>query len=153
MSLNLLVFNKEAAPQSRAEFMIWFDELTEYTEGHSYDDPSVTTPALRAWLEEYSQTFPDMNGPYATGDLKKHYETDYRIGKQFVYVGGFGLSVANEAFDLAISLAKKYQVGFFDPQGGDDDILLPENGELKPIELVYPQNHKPKEPWWKWWVS
>lgn len=85
MSYDLMVFSAEAAPKIRAEFMTWFDVQTNWSES-SYDDPSVTTPELRAWLLDITKIFPDMNGPDASEDHESDYETDYSIGKSIIYI-------------------------------------------------------------------
>lgn len=44
-----MVFKKEAAPRSRAEFMKWYEAQTEWKEEHDYADPANTSPELRNW--------------------------------------------------------------------------------------------------------
>ena len=81
-----MVFNKAAAPKTRAEFMQWYEVQTEWTEEHSYDDPTNTSAELRNWFMEVIQTFPAMNGPLASEDEDNIYVTDYSIGKDIIYV-------------------------------------------------------------------
>ncbi len=69
MSYDLMVFDPTAVPLERAEFLNWYDEQTQWSEPHGYDDPAVSTPRLRAWFLEMIKQFPPMNGPYATDDL------------------------------------------------------------------------------------
>ncbi|UOR04057.1 hypothetical protein MUN82_14015 [Hymenobacter aerilatus] len=147
MSYDLLVFSKEAAPKTRTEFMGWYDAQTEWKEEHIYSDPAITTHELRAWLMEMEQTFPDMNGPNTTDGHKSDYETDYSIGRVVIYAA-FSWSLAKEAHETAHRLARKYQVGFYDPSF-EGPILLPENGDLGLIEEVDQQNPGLKKPWWK----
>ena len=63
-----MVFDANAAPRDREEFMAWYDQQTEWSESHGYQDAAVTTPRLRAWFEEIARTFPAINGPLA-GDV------------------------------------------------------------------------------------
>jgi hypothetical protein len=63
-----MVFDPAAAPRNREDFLQWYDRQTEWAEGHSYDDPEVTTPALASWFAEMLQLFPPMNGPLASND-------------------------------------------------------------------------------------
>ena len=49
MSYDLMVFAAEAAPKDRAAFLEWYEGHAEWAEGHSYDNPDVSTPALKAW--------------------------------------------------------------------------------------------------------
>jgi hypothetical protein len=149
MSYDLMVFSQEAAPKTKAEFMAWYDTQTEWAEDHTYDDPTVTTPELRAWLMEMEQTFPDMNGPNATDNHSSDYETDYCIGRVVIYAG-FSWSLTEKAYETAHRLAQKHQVGFYDPSF-EGPILLPENGELKPMEEPDKLNPDLKKPWWKLW--
>jgi hypothetical protein len=149
MSYDLLVFSKEAAPNTRTEFVAWYDSQTKWTEAHSYHDPAITTPALRSWLLEMEQTFPDMNGPHASDDHASDYETDYSIGRAVIYAA-FSWSLTGEANETARRLPQKYQVGFWD-SSFEGPILIPEDGELRPIKEVDQQNPNLKSPWWKLW--
>ena len=85
MSYDLMVFDPAAAPRERNDFLRWYEEQTEWSEGHSYDDPQVTAPALARWFAEISQTFPPMNGPYASIDFENPKVTDYSIGRWVIY--------------------------------------------------------------------
>lgn len=149
MSYDLMVFSQEAAPKTKPEFMAWYDAQTEWAEGHTYNDPAITTPALQAWVLEMEQTFPNMNGPDATDDHTSAYETDYGIGRVVIYAA-FSWSLTGEANETAHRLAQKHQVGFWDPSF-EGPILLPENGELRPMAEVDKQNLDLKKPWWKLW--
>ena len=147
MSYDLMVFIPEAAPQTLAAFQAWYHAQTEWTEGHTYDDPAITAPALRAWLLEMRQTFPDLNGDEATGD--NDYETDYSIGRVVIYAA-FSWSLATEALETALRLAQKHQVGLFDPSFEANTILLPADGTMHPLPAVPPPQAQ-KKPWWKVW--
>jgi hypothetical protein len=149
MSYDLLVFNPAVAPKTRPEFMAWYDTQTEWAEEQDYHDPRITTPALQAWLQEMEQTFPDMNGPHVTDDHTSAYETDYSIGPGVIYAA-FSWSLTGEANETAQRLARKHQVGFWDPSF-ERPILLPADGELKPMEEVNHRNLSLKKPWWKLW--
>ena len=85
-----MVFERTKAPQRRKEFLVWYDKETEWPEEHSYDDPAVTSPALRNWYEEMIKTFPNMNGPDAPDDElddedAEAHLTDYSIGHHVIY--------------------------------------------------------------------
>lgn len=153
-----MVFRKEAAPKTRTEFMDWYNDQTKRTEGHSYDDPSITSPELRDWFLDMIQAFPAMNGPYAT-DLDSDYHTGYCIGRDMIYVD-FRWSLVDEAYATVVRLAKKHQVGFYDVSSDENDILFPENGDLKSIgkrQLTTASSDFAivtryyKKPWWKFW--
>jgi hypothetical protein len=50
-----MVFESNAAPVSHAQFIDWYEDQTEWAEGHSYDDPVVSTEKLRAfYMESFS---------------------------------------------------------------------------------------------------
>lgn len=149
MSYDLIVFSKYAGPKTKNEFMVWYDIQTKWTEEHTYDDPAITAPELRSWLTEMVQTFPDMNGPDATHDHLSDYETDYSIGREIIYAG-FNWSLTKEVNETALRLAQKHQVGFYD-SSFEGPILLPEDGELRPMVEVGKQNPKLKKPWWQLW--
>lgn len=133
MSYDLMVFHPEAPPRERVGFMRWYYEQTKWAEGHSYNDPAVTTPELTAWFKEMIKTFPAMNGPFAT-DIDDNSVTDYCIGRDVIYVT-FGWSEAERAYPLMKSLAEKHGVGFFDASGHEGDILFPDGqGRNLPID-------------------
>ncbi len=119
-----MVFDPYAAPRGRDEFLSWYNEQTEWSEGHSYDDPQVTTPALASWFKEMSQAFPPMNGPFASGDDDDPRVTDYSIGKAIIYVA-FAWSQAEVAFEAVDRLAAKHGVGFFDVSAEQGEIRFP----------------------------
>jgi hypothetical protein len=124
MSYDLAVFDPTAAPRDRDEFLSWFEAQTEWTEGHSYDDPAVTTPALASWFAEMSHAFPPMNGPLASRDFVDSSVTDYSIGRSIIYAA-FAWSQARAAFDAVNRLAAKHRVGFFDVSGDPGEIRFP----------------------------
>ena len=155
MSYDLMVFRNESAPKNRGEFMNWYQNQTEWTEEHSYDDPAITTIELRNWFMEMIQTFPALNGPFANEDVDGDYVSDYSIGRDVIYVG-FAWSLVEEAFRTVVELAEKYSVGFFDVSSENGDIYFPENGKLIPIPnpdklIIEEKAIKRGKPWWKLW--
>jgi hypothetical protein len=155
MSYDLMVFRKEAAPKTRTDFMKWYEDQTEWTEEHSYDDPANTSPELRNWFMEMIQTFPAINGPFASDDDDNPNVSDYSIGKDVIYVA-FAWSLAEQAYNRMLELAEKHKVGFFDVSSDNGEILFPDNGKLRPIGN--PTNNsnsstgeKVNKPWWKFW--
>ena len=152
MSYDLMVFRQEAAPKTRTNFMKWYQDQTEWTEEHSYDDPANASTELRDWFMEMTQTFPAMNGPFASDDDDSPNVSDYSIGKDVIYVA-FAWSLAEQAYNKTVELAEKYGVGFFDVSSDNGDILFPYNGKLKPIDN--PTNNSSgggeSKPWWKFW--
>jgi hypothetical protein len=116
MSYDLMVFDPDAAPREREAFQSWFDAQTEWTEEHSYEDPRITTPALASWFAEMSETFPPMNGPFASADYDNLKRTDYSIGRSVIYAA-FAWSQAKSAFAMVERMAAKHGVGFFDVGG------------------------------------
>jgi len=124
MSYDLMVFDPAAAPRERGAFMKWFEQQTQWTETHGYNDPNVPTPPLRAWFTEMIQTYPPMNGPLASDDDDDPKVTDYSVGKTVIY-GAFAWSEAQAAYAQVKSLAARHHVGFFDVSGQEGDIWLP----------------------------
>ena len=124
MSYDLMVFEPTAAPRSRTDFMDWYDHQTEWAEGHSYNDPVVCSPSLRAWFLEMIQSFPAMNGPYASGDIESSIVTDYSIGRDMIYAA-FAWSQVDPAFQTMATLARKHGIGFFDVSADDGAIVFP----------------------------
>ena len=131
MSYDLMVFETTKAPTNREEFLSWYDELTEWAEDHSYNDSSVTSPALKNWYDDMLQFFPALNGPDGVSleeldtdaDLASR-ASDYCIARDAIYVA-FAWSQADSAYAVMKDLAEKHGLGFFDVSGGGDDILWP----------------------------
>jgi hypothetical protein len=124
MSYDLMVFEPTAAPRARGDFMAWYEEQTEWSEPHGYDDPKVSSPSLRAWFMEMIETFPAMNGPHASDDFDDARVTDYSVGKDVIYAC-FAWSQVDPAFQAMATLAKKHGVGFFDVSADEDAIVFP----------------------------
>ena len=123
-----MVFDAVNAPHDRGAFIAWYHKQAEWSEGHSYDDPKVTTPALRAWYEAIRKTYPNMNGPGAVNDDHIEDSADYSIGRHVIYAA-FRWSQAEQAYPLVRSLAVTYGVGFYDVSGdeGNGEIHFPGN--------------------------
>jgi hypothetical protein len=85
MSYDLMVFSPEAAAKTKPAFMAWYDLQTEWAEEHAYNDPTITTPALQAWLQEMEHTFLNMKDPNVIDDHTNAYETDCGIGRVVIY--------------------------------------------------------------------
>lgn len=124
MSYDLMVFEPTVAPRNRNEFMAWYDRQTEWSEDHSYDNPSVSSPKLRAWFLDMLETFPAMNGPYASGNFDDPKVTDYSVGRDVIYAA-FAWSQAELAFKAMVTLASKHGVGFFDVSADDGAVIFP----------------------------
>ena len=117
-----MVFDPTVAPRDRAGFAKWYDQQTEWSESHTYDDPDVCSPALQAWFHEMRESFPAMNGPYKSESMDSAV-TDYSIGR-FVIYAAFAWSVAPKALMHMRDLAAKHRVGFYDVSD-TDEILYP----------------------------
>ena len=147
MSYDLMVFRKEAAPNDRKAFIEWYHLQTEWSEDHSYDDPTVTSERLRNWFMEIIETFPTLNGPFASDLTDDPKITDYSIGMDMIYAG-FAWSEAESAYSKMLELAKKHGVGFFNASG-NEEILVPDgNGSLRRLE----DPNNTETPWWKFWM-
>jgi len=127
MSYDLAVFDPEAAPRERAAFIEWYEAQTEWEEPHRYNDPVVSTPALRAWFLEMIREFPAMNGPHAArdGDVDDRRRTDYSVGRTLIYAA-FAWSQAGPAYEAVFGLAAKHAIGFFDASGETGEVWLPD---------------------------
>ena len=124
MSYDLMVFDPAVAPRNRDDFLSWYDTQTEWAEGHSYDDPQVTTPALASWFADMSQVFPPMNGPLASSDYDNPKVTDYSIGRSVIYAA-FAWSQVEAALQAVDRFAAKHGVGFFNVSSEQGEIRFP----------------------------
>ncbi len=96
----------------------------QWSEDHEYDDPRVSSHALRAWFHEMIQTFPPMNGPLAPENRDDPRVTDHCIGRDVIY-SAFAWSCAEEARANMRALAIKHKVGFFEVSTEGGEILYP----------------------------
>jgi hypothetical protein len=126
-----MVFEPNTAPTSHAQFMDWYEQQTKWAEGHSYDDPAVSTAKLRAWFVEIIQSFPPLNGPLSKDDLPEDEAsaTDYSVGKSVIYCA-FAWPKAELAYDTVFELAQKHGVGFFNVSSGNEEVWLPSRDKL-----------------------
>jgi hypothetical protein len=127
MSYDLFVFDPEQAPQDREGFNAWYEEQSSHEEAHSYDDPAVSAPQLRAWFMDMIQTFPALNGPFASNELPEDESsvTDYSIGQSLIYAC-FRWSKAEQAHEAVFNLAAKHGVGFCDASSDRGEVWLPD---------------------------
>jgi hypothetical protein len=129
MSYDLMVFEPAAAPADHQEFLAWYRVQAEWAEDHGYDDPAVSTPALRAFFLELIQQYPAMNGPHAVeideDDDDDLLASDYSVGQTVIYIA-FSWSQAEPAYADVLRLAGKHQVGFFDVSSSQEQVWLPD---------------------------
>jgi hypothetical protein len=155
MSYDLMVFDHQVPPSDREAFLSWYEEQAKWSEGHTYNDPAVTTPALRAWFMDMIQKYPAINGPFKTDDVDSDQISDYCIGRSVVYIG-FAWSIAESAYDDVFLLAEKHRVGFFDVSANDGGVWMPQSdGRL--VCVHGDAGPRPTEPlsqtkkWWEFW--
>ncbi|OBF87921.1 hypothetical protein A5791_18505 [Mycobacterium sp. 852002-51163_SCH5372311] len=108
MSYDLLAFDPGAAPGDD-ELLAWYQKQAEWSEPHSYDDPAVTTPGLRAFYRDLVKIFRPLNGPDAPVDDDSA-DTTYAIGSSIVYVA-FRWSKEEHAREVFLRLARVHGVG------------------------------------------
>lgn len=125
MSFDLMAFDRTKAPDTYEEFLKWYSTQTAWEEDRDYNSLDGVALKLAAWFMEMKDTFPPMNGPYYPGDENafatanaEDHLTDYSIGSDVIY-GSFAWSVAEEAALISENLARKHDVGFYNPQTGE----------------------------------
>jgi hypothetical protein len=131
MSYDLMVFEPDAAPKSREEFLKWHTAQTNWNEEESYDDPAVSSPRLQSWLADMFISYPPMNGPAAPTEIPEDESalTDYGIREQIVYAC-FAWSKAQAAYDDVVRLAAKHHLGFFNVSSANSEVWLPLGEQL-----------------------
>lgn len=146
-----MVFDPKSPPSDRAGFIGWYRGQTQWKEGHSYDNPDVCTPELRAWFLEMISLYPAMNGPYASRDVDNSKVTDYSVGRSVIYAA-FAWSEAEAAFKTMSRLAEKHRVGFFDVSSKNGGVWLPDSvGNYSFVHGERAVCGKDGRKWWKFW--
>lgn len=127
MSYDLLVFDAAHARSRSRDIHEWLKEQTRWPEDHSYDDPAVTSSALRDWFLEIIVEFPAMNGPYRPNSIPKDESamTDYSIGRN-VIGAGFAWSKSESAFQKVFELAAKHGLGLYNLNSPSEEVWLPD---------------------------
>ena len=121
MSYDLMVFDAASAPRDRAEFLIWYNDITSWKTVCEKDGLS---PNLRRFYDLFIQKYPPMNGPDAVSDdkLDDLNVTEYSITPNAIYLS-FAWSIAEAAYPDCVSTGLTAGVGFFDVSTDDGDIL------------------------------
>jgi len=120
MSYDLMVFDPAAAPaKKRGPFLDWYDQQSEWDEGHNYDDPAVCSPALAAFYADIARTFAPLVDDDGDG-------TDYTIGKSVIYMT-FGWDSVDAAHEAVFRLAGEHKLGFFDVSSDLAETWLPDS--------------------------
>lgn len=125
MSYDLFVFDADAAPRSRDEFIVWYSEQMESAD--VVDRLSAATANLLKWYQDIGSEFPDMNGPsFSDNDIDNPKVAGYSFCSASIYVD-FRWSVAETAYEAVRRLAQKHCVGFYDVSGdeGNGEIMFP----------------------------
>lgn len=128
MSYDLMVFEPGAAPQERQQFLDWYQGLTQWSEGHDYNDPANSSVTLQGWYRDMISRFPAMNGPDGVSDddpaLDSGLVTGYTCARTAIYLD-FRWSVAREAYDQTLTAAAIHRIGFFDVSADDGTVWFP----------------------------
>jgi len=139
-----MVFEPGAPPSDREGFLIWFRGTVRLQDGHLTTDPSIASPALRAWYRDMKTVYAPVSGPDVPADFAGDDErnTDYRFADSAIFAR-FGWEVSRKAYRKAMKLAQLHGLGLFDASGdtaavwtatGDDRFLISHRGEKIAIE-------------------
>jgi hypothetical protein len=118
-----MVFDPTAAPRDRAQFMLWYRCQTSWSEGHSYDDPAVSSPGLQAWFHEIRTSWPPLNGRYKSQSTDA--STDYSIGEHVIYCALAAFTAGN-AYPVMRDLAVKHRLGLYEVSEPNGEIMYPD---------------------------
>ncbi len=156
MSYDLMVFEPDAAPRDRDAYMAWYHQVTQWKEGHSYDDPAISSPNLQVWYRDMIPSFPAMSGPDRISEGDPRFDTDcltdYSCASNAIYVC-FAWSLAGAAYERTLKLAAKHRVGFFDVSATDGAVWLPKNGRYGIVHGGGPNTHGPINKIFEWFKS
>jgi len=125
MSYDLIVFDPEAPPRDREEFMGWIGETMESLDSGESDDPAIATPLLQTWFHEMILEFPPLNGPLAVPLDSHPTVADYFISPSLICVN-FQWPHAEKAAAATFRVAEKHGVGLYNASGDDDYIWFPQ---------------------------
>ncbi|WP_309603362.1 hypothetical protein [Sphingomonas sp.] len=125
MSYDLMVFDPEAAPREREQFVIWYRQQTEWTDAYSDVDPAISAEGLQSWYRSMLPAWPNMQ-EINDDQVDDPHVTGYTISRSSIYAD-FRWSAAEEAYEAVRRLAIEHRVGFYDVSGddGDGEIYFP----------------------------
>lgn len=136
MSFDLAIFDPSHAPSDREAFIEWWERESRWDdEHHDYNDPQLTTAALRAWFIDMIAQFPAMNGPHSKPEMPEDESTltDYTIGKSSIYAA-FAWSKAADAGEAVLRLAERHKLGLFHVSSPNGEVFLPSrDGSLQVV--------------------
>lgn len=128
-----MVFDPQAAPHTRDEFLAWYFEQTSWSEAHDYDNPKVTTTNLYLWFLDMSLEFPSLDDPKHSNGIDNPRLSGYNFGSVIIYVT-FAWSEVENAYEAMFRLAQKHKIGFFDVSASNGEVWLPDsNGDYRCI--------------------
>jgi hypothetical protein len=110
-----MVFDPDAAPSGRRQFLDWYEQQTKWAEGHDYNDPKVPSAKLQSGLLDILRLYSPLNSPPAQDDLPEDEDstTDRSLSRVVIY-DGFRWSRTEPAYKTVFELAEKRGVSFFD---------------------------------------
>jgi hypothetical protein len=152
MSYDLMLFEPEAPPRGHQGFMEWYSKQVEWGEGHTYNDPAISSERLQKFFSEIIVSFPPLNGVFAEEDLPEDEATatDYSVGREVIYAC-FSWSKTESAYEAMFNLAAKNGLGFFNVSSETLEVWLPgpeglvlAHQKTKPsfLEKLFKRNHQ-----------
>ena len=125
MSYDLIVFEPDAAPRDRMEFLDWIKDAAR-EDGGARSGPPSASPALWAWRNDMFEAFPASDGPrafdpYSTLATRN---ATYRLVRHAI-IAGFHWEASGAALFQVKKLVQKHRLGFFDA-----------SGEARPVWMV-----------------
>lgn len=127
MSSDFVVFDPSVAPREARSFRSWYAQQIDWDDSDT--DPAILSPSLRAWYDDMTEMYPDMNLSEADG----REAIDYCFNSHFMYCSMAATETADRAWATAKSRASVYGLGTYDcmsDNGGNNRAIVFPDGPL-----------------------
>ena len=139
LSFDLIVFAPNHVPKQKAEFASWFGRVRGTPDDFCH-------PSMENCVQELKEYYSELKSylPWQEEEPDSTCAADYSFARYMIHCS-FPLSCQRKAYDTALALCWRLQLGLYDISGSGD-VIYPE-AAWEAIEA----RSTSKKPWWKFW--
>ncbi len=139
MSYEIVIFDASEVPNSRREFLAWFERVESSENDFRFPNADECTPKLKEYFQELQSYFPWRE----TSDSETD-ETEYEFGRAMLRCS-FSWSLERKAEDTLLALCWRLKMGVY-YIGTTGQVLFPNE-----VWDVMQSKSRARRPWWKIW--